>query len=1135
MKHAAVVLGNYFVVFGGVGKDGYLADIHFLDTRKMHWENLGAFEKSNYRGERCVDEFPETPECAHGKHVSLYHNFKGMFTGAFPAARSGHTMAAWGGNIIIFGGFNKAIGLFNDVHVLDTKFKIGMAGTNLYGQAYAEKLFSGNNYKSNVDGVGNWGGMYTCPNGQVYAVGDTGNGCQSLAGSGGKGGECHKKTGPWSGKRVACGRYGMRTMQWRRTIVNGNKPAPRWGHAMYNIFPTAPQVLIFGGFGGAGEMDYNSQTDQLGFRNDHNVLDLYSPAPKSITVHPYGTPPKTVFHALHPKINKHVLDKYIKFHYEIPAAKCPGGTAPSSGLGWSPLFKPVTMTIKGNNFGTLEERTSAIAVVIGDARHGPFPCMPIKFISKNEVECTVSPGYGRDLDVTIYANNQISTPGNALFSYEPPRIIAVVPPFLIDFCYKKDSLDNCLPRGPIVVMGTNLGTSQDAVQSMVFGGAPCLNWLHVSPMVVVCLCVGESKKDKDGDPLQGGAIIKVGGQFSNPSPFKLIPAPKMLKESDAGVWYPEVCPLQKTLEALGFDFKMHRKVRAEVNYQQKSKFLTETIVRSLSATTLDGLVSATKDFVHAKAELQRAMLLAQQFQLPAGIGHVSNVMKQIARDASRDFTPVPPVLPFEGFAGSLYQNPHHYARGRRRRMLQLEDEEALESSRNDVVPVDIDDEHEDFNHETDSSKNVRMKEAERVTKIRKEQGLATPVPDGCLVHAQKVPNSSLVLGIEALGRLDVSKECGCDTMMARVKSRGFLSQKDLDGECKAALAHFAWRRACKEEILLYNSRCQGKSIQEDRSENRGNVSTIQTLEDNFKNLASYFRASASSSRQCNALRQIINMRCVEEDQKIPIVNKNPARRWVPFSPFDPRWTDTVAPENRVFGQIGNNGSIASMRFLSAKGKSDNIGNRITEAMAPVVNSVQAPLFIHPNRKPKTTAKTGKPKKTLPARFQGIVVGWQEMDKVCLPGKPPLPRRSMAHAGPMADGMSLFMFGGHGLDPPSNGSSNVLYAGDNLNWDRSKTITENFRMRPQTFDDTFLLTSLNELPEKNRRCFGVVEGICKFVEGKGHLFGTPAKVPDVPDNLVNNDGNGNIAPGEHNPKEKDLMPKDKLWSERDGNK
>merc|ERR1711898_71176 len=105
---------------------------------------------------------------------------------------------------------------------------------------------------------------------------------------------------------------------------------------------------------------------------------------------------------------------------------------------------------------------------------------------------------------------------------------------------------------------------------------------------------------------------------------------------------------------------------------------------------------------------------------------------------------------------------------------------------------------------------------------------------------------------------------------------------------------------------------------------------------------------------------------------------------------------------RVFGQIGNNGSIAAMRFLSAK---------------------------------------GKPKKPLPARFQGIVVGWQDLDKVCLPGKPPLPRRSMAHAGPMADGMSLFMFGGHGLDPPSNGSSNVLYAGDNLNWDRSKTITE----------------------------------------------------------------------------------------------
>ena len=41
----------------------------------------------------------------------------------------------------------------------------------------------------------------------------------------------------------------------------------------------------------------------------------------------------------------------------------------------------------------------------------------------------------------------------------------------------------------------------------------------------MCLCVGESKKDKMGAALQGGAIIEVGGQYSNAAPFTLVSAP----------------------------------------------------------------------------------------------------------------------------------------------------------------------------------------------------------------------------------------------------------------------------------------------------------------------------------------------------------------------------------------------------------------------------------------------------------------------------------------------------------------------------------------------------------------------------------------------------------------------------------
>jgi hypothetical protein len=47
---------------------------------------------------------------------------------------------------------------------------------------------AGNTYEKGA-GVGSWGGSCTCPNGQVYDVGDSGNTCESLACEGGIAGE----------------------------------------------------------------------------------------------------------------------------------------------------------------------------------------------------------------------------------------------------------------------------------------------------------------------------------------------------------------------------------------------------------------------------------------------------------------------------------------------------------------------------------------------------------------------------------------------------------------------------------------------------------------------------------------------------------------------------------------------------------------------------------------------------------------------------------------------------------------------------------------------------------------------------------------------------------------------------------
>jgi hypothetical protein len=65
--------------------------------------------------------------------------------------------------------------------------------------SYAKNVF-----KSNA-GKGGWGGSCTCPDGQVYQVGDNMNSCGSLACNGGKSGTCHRKNGAWSKASVSCG------------------------------------------------------------------------------------------------------------------------------------------------------------------------------------------------------------------------------------------------------------------------------------------------------------------------------------------------------------------------------------------------------------------------------------------------------------------------------------------------------------------------------------------------------------------------------------------------------------------------------------------------------------------------------------------------------------------------------------------------------------------------------------------------------------------------------------------------------------------------------------------------------------------------------------------------------------------
>ena len=80
---------------------------------------------------------------------------------------------------------------------MKAKIEAGVAGGNKY---YDGEMLQ----KAGKEATGPWGGMCTCPNGQVYPVGDNNDNCGSLACVGGVAGECHRKEGAWSGKMVEC-------------------------------------------------------------------------------------------------------------------------------------------------------------------------------------------------------------------------------------------------------------------------------------------------------------------------------------------------------------------------------------------------------------------------------------------------------------------------------------------------------------------------------------------------------------------------------------------------------------------------------------------------------------------------------------------------------------------------------------------------------------------------------------------------------------------------------------------------------------------------------------------------------------------------------------------------------------------
>ena len=66
------------------------------------------------------------------------------------------------------------------------------------------RMGSGVNERRKDNPNGGWGGIYVCPDGKEYEVGDSGNSCGSLKGTGGHMKTCNHQTGAWTGYSVTC-------------------------------------------------------------------------------------------------------------------------------------------------------------------------------------------------------------------------------------------------------------------------------------------------------------------------------------------------------------------------------------------------------------------------------------------------------------------------------------------------------------------------------------------------------------------------------------------------------------------------------------------------------------------------------------------------------------------------------------------------------------------------------------------------------------------------------------------------------------------------------------------------------------------------------------------------------------------
>ena len=154
-----------------------------------------------------------------------------------------------------------------------------------------------------------------------------------------------------------------------------------------------------------------------------------------------------------------------------------------------------------------------------------------------------------------------------------------------------------------------------------------------------------------------------------------------------------------------------------------------------------------------------------------------------------------------------------------------------------------------------------------------------------------------------------------------------------------------------------------------------------------------------------------------------------------------------------------------------------------------------PLWIEPTvKKIPPPPRPPPPPPPPPPKFEGIILTWVRPDHICIPGKPPQPRRSMTLAGPLMDKRSYIAFGGLGLTGSPNGGD-IDAPDDNRTEYSMRSIAGNLKREEKAFSDTFLIHDLSKATLDIQKGFAIGETQCQDKT----LEYTPPRAPDVAPN------------------------------------